>query len=81
MLIYSQKYCELVDTARFAIAVSPQLDPNDTMRGFKVYAHSGDHKHEIILARFDKLETAKMLMLDMVLAAERGLAVFTIEDL
>ena len=80
MLIYSQKYCELVDTARFAIAVSPQLDSNDSV-GYKVYAHSGDHKHEIILARFDKLETAKMLLLDIVLAAERGLAVFTMEDL
>ena len=79
MLIYSQKYCDLVDTAKFAISVSPQLNQNDSV-GFKVYAHSGDHKHEIILARFDKLETAKMLMLDIVLAAERGLAVFTIED-
>lgn len=80
MLIYSQKYCELVDTARFAVAVSPLINHDDTVRGFKVYAHSGNRKHEITLARFEKLEDAKMLMLDMVLAAERGDSVFTIED-
>ena len=80
MLIYSQKYCDLVDTAKFAISVSPQLNQNDSV-GFKVYAHSGDHKHEIILARFNKLEDAKMLMTEIVLSAERGHEVFTIEDL
>lgn len=79
MLIYSQKYCDLVDTAKFAISVSPQLNPNDSV-GFKVYAHSGDHKHEIILARFNKLEDAKMLMTEIVLSAESGHEVFTIED-
>ena len=80
MLIYSQKYCDLVDTAKFAISVSPQLNQNDIV-GFKVYAHSGDHKHEIILARFEKLEDAKILMTEIVLSAERGHEVFTIEDL
>lgn len=80
MLIYSQKYCDLVDTAKFAISVSPLLNPNDTVRGFKVYAHSGNHKHEIILARFNKLEDAKMLMTEIVLSAESGHEVFTIED-
>ena len=79
MLIYSQKYCDLVDTAKFAISVSPQLNPNDSV-GFKVYAHSGDHKHEIILARFNKLEDAKMLMTEILLSAESGHEVFTIED-
>lgn len=81
MLIYSQKYCDLVDTAKFVISVSPQLDTNDKVRGYKVYAHRGDHKHEIILARFDKLEDAKILMTEIVLFAERGHEVFTIEDL